>query len=612
MSQSDVENASSSTPTPWFILAASAAFPFLVVCQLVLGLRNANAGLLSSSDSSLVWLWTALLIAWGATFAVLRFGRSASKFVWAVLAGYAFFLLVRDVAFPVPLGELDGADPLAAVTKRYQAVETAALLGLIAAVFLVPQRMSQRLAAVLSVAFIAALPFAGGRAKTPPGSAAGLPSDMVTLVSNQDGPRPDIFHIMFDTYQTVEHQFTVQNSGSVSPYDDFIVFPNNLANYNFTELVIPTTFSGTLYESQQDISDWKSRYATQGLLADLKKAGYKIHGHSYAPFYFSSPLCDHERHTVDVIASAEQNAGDGQIVRSSFFELVVLRCLPTLGSRFVMKRIKQDSGAVAGLPPRSASAYYCTLKFREVLSQLKSTPPGNNYYFLHLILPHSPFVLDKDGNYLGGDFSTHYQQSLFADQLAGELIDLLKSLNRYDESLIVIQADTGEYFVPDVSKQQLQNGNLLSYVVPQWKNGEMVFADEISGERSSIWPVDSRHDARRCPEEIVRARSQSLLLIKPPFHRGYEVNPGPSQSADIAPTILGAAAVPYNAQEYPEGVDLLKAALPKDRVRQTFVLGALRSGSRTGGLQSWTVKEGQFIKGESLPVRDDQDIYRIR
>lgn len=605
MNQSDIDNVSSGSRPSWFILVVSAAFPFLVVCQLVMGLRNANTGLLTSNDYSLLtWLWAALLLAWGATIAVLLFGRFASKFVWAILAGYAFFLLVRDVAFPVPLGQLDGADPLAAVTKSYQAVEIIALLGLIVAVFLVPQRLSQRLAAVLSLAFVAALPFAGGQADTLPGSANGLPDDMVTLVSKQDGPRPDIFHIMFDTYQTVEHQFTVQNSGSVSPYDDFIFFPNNLANYSFTSLVIPTTFGGAFYESDQDISDWRSESLNQGLLADLKKAGYKIHGHSYGPFYFSSPLCDYERHTADVIADAQKQAGDGRISHSSFFELIVLRCLPTLGSKLVMERMEQDAEGETELPPPSATPYYCTIKFREVLSKLKSTPPGNNYYFLHLILPHPPYVLDSDGNYMGGKRSTHYQQALFADKLAGELIDVLKSLNRYDQSIIVIQADTGAAFVTDVSKQKLRDEDLITY---RWVNSQ----EDIAGENSVLWPADIRHDARSAPEEFVRSRAQALLLIKPPFHRGYEVNPGPSQTTDVGPTILGAAGIPYNAQQYPEGVDLLKDTLPEDRERKTFVL-AIQSGHRTGGLQSWTVKEGQFIKGESLPVRDDQDIYRIR
>jgi len=598
------------------LVFVAAAFPFVVLLQLATGLYQGNRELLSANEVPWIWLVTCLILAWIATASAIQLAKSIRQYLWGVVAGYAFFLLVRESVFPPELGTLDGGNPFEAVTPGYQVWELLTLLLFMIATAWVPPWISMRIASVFVFSFLAVFLLDGARTwrqAAPSGDA--MPGGSRSLAAADSRLKPDIFHLMYDTYQTVEHQFTTRGSGSVTPYDDFVFFPNNLANYNFTELVIPASFSGTLYTPGKEIADWKRASNSGGLLQNLKKAGYHIQAHSYHPYYFTSPLCDLERHTVDVMADVESKAGivpHVGFLRSSFFELMVLRCLPTAGSNVVWARRNERLAVNHGLPPRTASAYYCAIKFREVLEQVKSTPAGGHYYFLHLIIPHSPFVLDRDGNYLGGDVGTHYNQSLFADRLTTELIKQLKRLGRYDDSLIMIQADTGEYFQPDVNQQHLEKGELTSYVTPRWKDGEMLYADEVDGRQSTVWPVENRADARLCPEEIVRARAQSLLLIKPPHHRGYEINPGRSQSVDIGPTILGASGVQYDPADFPLGIDLLKGPVPADRVRRTYVFGALRRGKRTGGMQEWEVDGDRFKKLESVTVKDTRDEYRFR
>jgi len=96
-------------------------------------------------------------------------------------------------------------------------------------------------------------------------------------------------------------------------------------------------------------------------------------------------------------------------------------------------------------------------------------------YFLHIILPHVPWEYLPSGKVYtqteipglnlkreewGDDewlvvqgYQRHLLQLVFTDKLLGDLISKLKSLNLYDQSLIVITADHGVNFWPNNSRR---------------------------------------------------------------------------------------------------------------------------------------------------------------
>jgi hypothetical protein len=102
--------------------------------------------------------------------------------------------------------------------------------------------------------------------------------------------------------------------------------------------------------------------------------------------------------------------------------------------------------------------------------------------FVHLMLPHSPWEYlpsgerhgapeptpGKVGQGWGNDewlvsqaYQRHLLQVQFVDGLVGEIIDLLQDAGRYDESLIIILADHGIVFRPNVeSRRSINEGSV--------------------------------------------------------------------------------------------------------------------------------------------------------
>lgn len=106
--------------------------------------------------------------------------------------------------------------------------------------------------------------------------------------------------------------------------------------------------------------------------------------------------------------------------------------------------------------------------------------PGTTaLYFLHVVLPHSPFRLYPNGSgydpfaafpggvrapsgeNVQGEWITalseqrHIWQTSYADALFGQLVATLKDRGIYDDALVVFAADHGASFVPDTSYREM-------------------------------------------------------------------------------------------------------------------------------------------------------------
>jgi arylsulfatase A-like enzyme len=221
-----------------------------------------------------------------------------------------------------------------------------------------------------------------------------------------------------------------------------------------------------------------------------------------------------------------------------------------------------------------------------MVNGLKSEPAGGQYRFAHMILPHGPYVMDSEGKYVGRQKGTRWQHVQLANRLMTELIDELKRLDRYDQTVLIVHSDTGIDLNPEISGQSFG------------ADGKMKHAN------GAPLPPERKTDPRLWTSETVRARSQSLLLIKPPRHHGYRTNWAVSQLADIPPTLLGIINVPADTFNFPQGVDLLNTPPADDRARRTFVVGSRLAGKRFPGLLEWFVTEGGFHHGQVIDFQD--------
>lgn len=174
-------------------------------------------------------------------------------------------------------------------------------------------------------------------------------------------------------------------------------------------------------------------------------------------------------------------------------------------------------------------------------------PP--RFYFLHLVMPHSPWrYLPSGQRYLEtepmpgekevpgrgkgwrGDpwlvqqgFQRHLLQTQLADRALGALMDKLQASGLYERSLIVVMADHGEGFVPGLPKRAVTQETL-----------------------GHIAPVP--------------------LFIRRPLQERGRVSDAPAETVDIVPTI---ADVLNLSRMWPglDGISLFEGSVPRDRHR---------------------------------------------
>jgi hypothetical protein len=129
------------------------------------------------------------------------------------------------------------------------------------------------------------------------------------------------------------------------------------------------------------------------------------------------------------------------------------------------------------------------------------SPGEKTLDFLHILLPHSPYVYLPNGqSYLGGfeegtlpnlmwsdneylvrmQYQRFLLQAGYVDSLIGDLIKKLKQTGKYEKSLIVMTADHGKAFRPGVSKRTLSKDNApdilqipLFVKLPEQKEGKI-------------------------------------------------------------------------------------------------------------------------------------------
>jgi hypothetical protein len=107
------------------------------------------------------------------------------------------------------------------------------------------------------------------------------------------------------------------------------------------------------------------------------------------------------------------------------------------------------------------------------IQSIDGTRPDRTLYFLHVLLPHEPYIylpsgqaldqeapmtgLRPDGRWTGNEWSVaqvyrrHLLQVGYADALLGQLVARLKEVDLYDRTLLVVTADHGASFEPGYS-----------------------------------------------------------------------------------------------------------------------------------------------------------------
>ncbi len=333
---------------------------------------------------------------------------------------------------------------------------------------------------------------------------------------------PNVYHFIFDGYDA-EHFPQTLSSDYRNALSGFVNFPKNLALYRNTRSSLPSIFSGRRRPGNVSNPEYLRRALNTdfSFLYWLKEEGYKTVAYTPDMYEFGLELFDH-------VTFHQQNHGAEALLEmnnATFQRLWLWTNSPRLFTGMLLdtewfiefggedlRLVKNRNFLPFSVPIRSY------LSFLNVLEQEADLPANGRYTLIHLVLPHSPEVLAADCSYdVAGSETTQLEQAGCATKLLVDFVERLKELGRFDNSLVIAQADHGVY-EPD--------------------NGA-----ENPAERVSL---------------------HALLLINPIGSDGeFAVSSVNSTLIDIAPTLLGALEVENQLQM--DGTPL-QDAMPDNRL----------------------------------------------
>lgn len=368
----------------------------------------------------------------------------------------------------------------------------------------------------------------------------------------KDVKMPNIYHIVFDEYQTEMFQDTL-TSDVEKKLGGFVFYPENSTVYGRTAMSLASVFGGISYDYKiSQINYHKKAFnSKQSLLYQLKNNGYRTSAYVHKVYSFDIDL-------FDSFIEHKNNSAvqfDNNVYTKMFFNLWVYGYMPKIisekfvGEEFIQqiktRNIIADSGPVRSLT-----------SFRNIIEDEKNQSDLNRYTFIHLILPHFPYLMDRDCNYRVDKKTTVAEQSKCATKLLTEFINELKRLGRYEESLIIVQADHGRF---------LTDGQVK-------RNDEIYYS-----------------------EDWAKARSRPLLLIKTPDRKSSDTfvkSTAKTSLLDIYPTILDSLSIEAGLDL--EGFSLIDENLP-ERTRYYHFFDKLDGNERTDEMKRYIITDDGVI-----------------
>lgn len=296
-------------------------------------------------------------------------------------------------------------------------------------------------------------------------------SDLPSAVITQNQNLPDIYYIVLDEYgrqDVLKSYLNFDNSTFEKSLNDrgFTVLSDNHSNYieTFLSLSSSLNFEYINYLTEIVGVENKDRNAPYAMISNNRAAQFlKNQGYLYVDFSNGwGPLRSGNKYAdIDIVTGK----------RTEFSRILIST---TALEPFVSPLIKNDA---------RETILSTFSKLQEIPKIEKPT-----FTFVHFLLPHGPYLFDKDGSpinihsdYIKFDKDFYLGQLLFANKKTLETVDVLLK-DSLQEPIIIVASDHGPESLgifqtefADLTKNQLDErfGNFIAVYLPEGEAKEI-------------------------------------------------------------------------------------------------------------------------------------------
>lgn len=311
----------------------------------------------------------------------------------------------------------------------------------------------------------------------------------------------NVYHFVFDAYSGLRFMETVLQTDLVEAFAGFTFFQNTLSNYESSHTSAPSFLIGRIY-SQGSLRAWQEEAKHGGLRRQLQDAGYEVS--VYVP----------ERTRPWMYNGATHVRTSHDLSHSTFRGAAVLRLAQMAIVRLAPSNVRRETYEFTNHLFANLVGWNLSVPIvRQFLDEESERSDRGNYVYVHVLLPHEPYVWDGTCTYTGDtDFK---EQTLCATKLMEEILQALRTLGRFHDALIIFQSDHG------LASSESGESDLLP-PLPQ------DIRDKVQSMVSPVYDADG----------FLR-RINPLLLVKPPLAESHDlrVSRVPAQLLDVPATV---------------------------------------------------------------------------
>ncbi|OHB69696.1 MAG: hypothetical protein A2W23_10215 [Planctomycetes bacterium RBG_16_43_13] len=343
----------------------------------------------------------------------------------------------------------------------------------------------------------------------------------------------NIIHVLLDGFQTDLFQEIVEEKGLASDLDGFVLFKENMAAYNETNFSLPSIFSGEVYQGDEELKSYINEvFLEKAFYNFLFKKGYDVNlatGYPMPAKYFSNYF-----NIPKVYAGSKRQNENSEA--ATLIDVVLFRHLPQYLKKKVYNHQNWLIRSFLGGNAKLGSFHHIEF-FQDYIDNIKVSRSQPAYHFVHLMLPHPPYVTTENCEYAGKVLPynriSHKKQAQCAMLLFERFLERLRMLGIYDSSFILLHGDHGWW---SISSQKMENKHVKNKI---------------------LGPI---------------GRAFALLATKPPNNKGLmAISNAKTTLTDIPSTVMKIAGLP-NHYEGPSVFDLDPDG---ERERWFFVMKSL-------------------------------------
>lgn len=333
--------------------------------------------------------------------------------------------------------------------------------------------------------------------------------------------------------------------GEREVFSGFTNFEQTYANYLGTDASLPSMFQGNFFKGGQ-YDTYQKLARTGGIRAEFLRAGYVVS--TYTP--------DNNRFWAFDDAHFKQTSRALSGVSPSFAQIaelgqvVVVRALPAplrLVGLSIYGRLFPFS--MYGSYRANAIPLIDSFSKQEI-----NRPATGQYVYLHVILPHGPFLHTSDCERTVVGQTSYSSQIVCAVRMMAHIIRAIRATDHFDNSLIIFSSDHG------FNDSTIPPSRLLT---------------KITAEASSMI---EQYDGQFGVQGALQ-RASALLLIKPPGSKEpLEISSQAVQLVDIPSTI----AVELGWDDRSGGVPVFQSQGSRNRSIDLFFGASRLDGIRPG------------------------------